>query len=334
MTGQRTAIEAVREEPDGVGDLVQLIQPGPGDTLILAFHRSCVREARQVCGAVEADRGSRVVLVPILARRDATFGARLRQAVAESGQGRLVILTLESVPVPDGDLEPHLARSEIVRLIGCGDGHLRPLTRALTGGDTDRPGPLRHARAATVRTPGGTLHLRFDADARWTFNDGQARPGEITVLPAGAMTTTRALVDGTFVADGALQVNRPLRWDVRLSKAPVTVEIAAGEVRAVRCADPRTERFLDRAVSRGGAHRVTQVGIGTNPHIPRFVSRSSPLNLCRTGFHLRLGDDAPAAETDLRIELIAAPPHLDVDGTPLDFAAPAAPPEDATGGRA
>jgi len=89
--------------------------------------------------------------------------------------------------------------------------------------------------------------VTLSPEFQWISNHGGVLPGRTLVLPAGEVNTFPARIDGTFVADGAINVNRRIAFDVRLAEHPVTVRIEDGRAVDVRCDDPGTLTFLRRA---------------------------------------------------------------------------------------
>lgn len=322
MTGHSATAKAVASgRAAGVDDLLHRMRLTRADAVILVFHRSAMTDARSIHRAVRRDHGCRVALVPILAAADPTLSVRLRQAVAESGEDRVVLLTLEDTPLPDEDVTPHLGRAEIIRVLGYRPGLLPALCHvgAVSEASHAVAAALGGARTATVRTGGGqSLTIAFEPGTRWAVNDGLPKPGEVTVLPGGEVSASPSLVDGTFQADGVVHANRPLRRDVRLFRSPVTLRVQDGTVQEVNSDDLWLARFLGRAIRLDGVGRVTRVAVGTNSGAPPFLDRPSPLNLRHPGFRLRLGG---RAEAGLRLDLVATRPLAEVGGRTIDLTA-------------
>ena len=120
---------------------------------------------------------------------------------------------------------------------------------------------LDEADSVRITTPGGTdvtLDLqgrRFVTDVKITETEkGCNLPcGEVYCAPVedGA--------DGVVVADGSIGGEGP-------PPSPVTLEVQAGRVTTVRCADPQwQERITQLLDTDTGARTIAELGIGLNP---------------------------------------------------------------------
>jgi len=120
---------------------------------------------------------------------------------------------------------------------------------------------LDEAVSVRITAPGGTdvtLDLqgrRFVTDVKITETEkGCNLPcGEVYCAPVedGA--------DGVVVADGSIGGEGP-------PPSPVTLEVRAGRVTAVRCADPQwQERITQLLDTDAGARTIAELGIGLNP---------------------------------------------------------------------
>jgi hypothetical protein len=140
--------------------------------------------------------------------------------------------------------------------------------------------------------------------------------GELTLQTgqwAGGGATVEAVVeqaDGTFVADGAIAVNRMVTWDARLAGRPVTITVHNGAVTFISCPDVLLGRFLDRAVGIHLADRVSAVRIGVHPVACGFSAVAGPVNESHPGVTLRLraraGRVYSTASADLCVDLTAS----------------------------
>ncbi|HWH01949.1 MAG TPA: hypothetical protein VNV66_22135 [Pilimelia sp.] len=167
-------------------------------------------------------------------------------------------------------------------------------------------------RRLLLRTGGAALRVRT----------GPAAPAR----PVGAVRADVTDAAGTFVADGAIAVNRRTGWDARLAGRAVRLTVADGRVVAVDCPDAQLRGFLRRAV---GTHRVDvvrAVRFGVHPAQCAFSAVQGPVNARRPGVTLCLGVEPgraySTASADLRVALTAATTRLEPDpGGPAGAAA-------------
>ncbi|MFJ3714310.1 hypothetical protein [Streptomyces sp. NPDC090057] len=185
--------------------------------------------------------------------------------------------------------------------------------------------PAQHLR---VETPAGT-DLRIELDNsrfRWISNRGINQPGKFLIIPPGEVATYPARIDGTLVADFAINVNTYYTDDVRLDRHPVTVRIADGRMADMSCRDPRITAFLEKSFQRTNAERVGELGLGTNTAVRVAVPENSHLNERVPGVHIGFGDhNQNAADTGydctIHIDLCAKGGRLWFDDAtePLDL---------------
>jgi hypothetical protein len=154
-----------------------------------------------------------------------------------------------------------------------------------------------------------SLALRVGAQG-WVTDTGLRSGGQAQVFPAGAVEASVASATGTFVADGAIAVNRPLTMDARLATRPVTITVRDAAVTSVTCPDRELAHFLRRAVEVHRAGWLYAVRMGGNPLTRDFSPDQGPVNACHRGVTLRLGVDPghpySPASADLRIDLTAS----------------------------
>ncbi len=281
---------------------------GGGDLLIL-YARAWSRQASWICAYGRA-AGLTVRLAALLDRAD-SFTRRLRSERADGLT--IIVLTGLRLDLPDGCLQ----------LAG-----LQLADRQLPGLQlTDRPGtsPIElwrpsdeiaaaaqaRARAApselSIATSGGQLDVTT-GQAGWRPETGHGGGATAQVSPAGAIRADVATADGTFVADGAIALNRPVTWDARLATRPVRLSICGRVVTELDCADDTLARFLRRAVFVHHAATVTSVALGLRDDLGEFSPEQGPVNACQ-GVAVRLavpsqGAYSPAS-ADLQIDLAA-----------------------------
>jgi hypothetical protein len=324
------------EERKGLSTLIAShLRLAPHDALVLLFSPRCAPEATWLL--VEAGRSgvtddSLLRLVAIEHGDEEGSAARLTAAVEGlRGTGRrIAMLSLEyDTMLPIQGLRELLAdpglRMDAVRVIGCQPDFFSlalatpaEAQRAINAGVLS---VLRPARTLEIRTPSGThLDVQLSPEFQWLSNHGTPQPGRTLVLPAGEVNTYPARIDGTFVADGAINVNRRIAFDVRLDRAPVTVQIEDGHAVDIACDDPDLLRFLRKAFARENADRVGELGVGTNVGITRFVADNNHINERHPGIHLGFGEHGQpgrvAYVADIHIDLITAYGTVAVDGDP------------------
>lgn len=91
------------------------------------------------------------------------------------------------------------------------------------------------------------------------------------------------------MADGAVNCNFLCDIDMRLSEAPVRLEIRDSELVHFSCDRKPMRDLLQRAFSVMNGRRVGELGFGTNRTLPGFVSANSHLNERHPGIHLGFG---------------------------------------------
>ena len=272
------------------------------DLMVLLYASDSAEPAAWVTAALE-QRGMPVRRVWMNPLQDEEFAARLASAMPQPDEfsGRIIVLSLER------DTMSH--QKTIGLALAPFDKERRVLIRTISAcpslfSSALRPSPaelsarnaavLERCFAATrlrIKSAGGTdLRIKLDNQKfRWISNRGSARPGGFLILPAGEVATFPAEVEGVLVADFAYNANIFTEIDARLHSHPVTVWIE--NQRAVRwhCDDAVFGWFLDDCFERFGAHRVGELGLGTNFAIDEGVSLNSHINERRPGVHLGFG---------------------------------------------
>jgi hypothetical protein len=301
VTSATTARPGLAPSPaqrDAIKDLLwsqpSLVAGGP---LALAYTKSWSAQASWLCAFGRA-AGLDVTLIPVAADR----GVIERRLGQENGTRSIIVLADLTLALPPGCVQlaglPGTAPLDLY----ASQSELLAEARAVAATLTDR---------LLVSTPGtATLQVGVGADG-WHPDTGLDENKARLVLPAGSVRAAVASADGTFVADAALAVNRPLNYDARLAAHPVTVTIEAGLVTSADCADPMLRQLLQRAIGVHRAVSVTSVRLGTNRRIPAASPEQGPVNSCRAGaITITLTVDPAAAyspaSADLRIDLTAS----------------------------
>jgi hypothetical protein len=257
-----------------------------GGDLVLVYTPDRATEASWLCAYARAAEVA-VRLAPV---GRSAYSVE-RRARSEAGASTTcVVLADMSVSLPEGAIQ--LAGTPSVGAIDLwrSPDELRGLAGALAD---DLP------VLTEVRTEGGQIAVRH---AAW-------RRDAAMVEAAATVEAEVEAADGTFVADGAIAVNRPVGWDARLIGHPVTLTVRDRMVTAVTCPDPVLHTFLQRAVH---THRVKLAGalrIGVHPVECGFSPIGGPVNVAHPGLTLRLRVDASTpfsvASSDLCLDLTA-----------------------------
>jgi hypothetical protein len=287
-TSQRQAIrDLLRRQPSLVG----------GGPLRLLYSRHWARHASWICAFARA-AGLEAELVPAAGPASA-FERRLSQPAA-AGVTTFVLANM-TIDLPAG----------AVQLAGMPGAPPLDLWQPDTAIEAATRAATAELPASQVLRTGGSEVLELGVtSAGWRADVGLRADGHARVSPAGAVLADVAWANGTFVANGAIGVNRPLRWDATLAANPVRLTVREGVVTTVECDDPNLLHFLRRAVEVHGAAVAGQARIGVNPHTPGFSTDQGPVNDCHPGVTLTLSVDPSTryspASADLLIELTAA----------------------------
>jgi hypothetical protein len=312
-----------------------------GDTVFIAYTPDSRESAALVGLACEA-WGITAGYVPYGPLKDPGFRARLAAAAPDvpGAPGKCVLITFERDTMSHhGDIRAHFAarapdRYRVIRAINAGPDlfavGLAMGPRQLSALNAGLLEKLRSASRLVIRTPGGTdLRVRLDNEKfRFISNRGVAQPRQFVILPAGEVATYPAEINGTLVADFAVNVNMIYEGDVRLAHQPVIARIEDGMLADLKAADSAIGRFLERSFTRTNARRVGELGFGTNTAVKNAVFENSHLNERVPGVHLGFGqhNQANAAtqyECDIHVDLCAKGGQIwfDDDPVPLDLEA-------------
>jgi hypothetical protein len=267
------------------------------DALVVLYGTHRTTEAAWLCAYARA-AGLEVRLVAA-ARNAPAIQRRLGQEAAD--RAAVFVLADLTVDLPPGVVQ--LAGSPGVSPLDL--WQRQPLIR-----DQVRATAGALPRELHIGTAGGASLAVRVGTAGWLADTGLRQDGQSWVLPAGTVQADVARASGTFVADGAIAVNRPLNMDARLATRPVTLTVQDMVVTSVTCPDPELLLFLRRAFQVHRAGHVRAVRIGSNQLTPGFSPDQGPVNVCHPGVTIRLSAD-PAlayspASADLRIDLTAS----------------------------
>ena len=296
----------------------------PEDDVIVVYTPDVRVPAAWVCLALNL-WGARFSVVPMGPLSDSGFDARLRAVVPKhrSRTGKCVVLVFEWETMSHNRvfreaLHGHLPEQRrILRCINTGADlfsvGLLPHPEELSRKNSDLLAFLYGQRDVRVTTPSGTdLRISFDASAfAWISNRGLSENGRMIVLPAGEIATFPACIDGTLVADFAVNVNYRFNGDVRLTTNPVVVEIRDSRLVSFECSDERISSQLRMFFSMESAVRVGEVGFGTHPAVGSAVPENSHLNERKVGIHLGFGqhnqtNEAAGYIAQVHVDLIAS----------------------------
>jgi len=243
---------------------------------------------------------STVAMAPLV---DDDLSQRLRDALPRPSDfsGNFVTVTLERDTMSHFDKFAPLfraygeARTRILRVISASDEFfeegllLRP--RELEALNATVLDFFEGERNFVVTSASGThLEIELAQDTfEWISNRGKLRPGAFTILPAGEVATHPANVNGKLVADGAINCNVISRLDMRLSDAPLVVEIKDSFATSYSCSNESLYELVSTGFAMKNARWVGELGFGTNRALGSFISHNSHLNERHPGVHIGFG---------------------------------------------
>jgi hypothetical protein len=293
------------------------------DVVIIAYSPDS-RDAAAWVGLACEERGLSPTFVPMRPLRDPRFGQRLARAVPNRNSvfGKCVLLTFERDTMSHHGAIRELFASysankyRVVRAINAGRDlfttGVASSPRELSALNAFLLQRLQRAKQLLIRTAAGTeLRVRLDNEKyRFVSNRGVAQPRQFVIVPAGEVATFPAHIEGTLVADFAMNINTLYEGDARLSAKPVTAIVHDGELERFSCCDPALYKFLEKSLSRPNARRVGELGFGTNKAVTTPVRENSHLNERVPGVHLGFGqhnqdNDAAGYACDIHIDLCA-----------------------------
>lgn len=322
---------------NGVQSLLDnYVKVNADDYVVLLYTTDSSESAIWVSTALEL-RGilcKRVWMAPLW---DKGFLARLTQALPDPAElsGRLVVLSFErdtmSHTRPLADAVARYEKSRVFRAISACPSlfsvALQVSPEDLSARNTAILERLMPAKRLHITTDSGSdFKVTLDPKHRWISNRGMARPGAISILPAGEVATFPASIAGRFVADFAFNVNAVTRRDARLHEHPVTIWIEGGRAVEAECADPTVSRFIEECFRTQCAYNVGELGFGTNFAVTEAITLNSHVNERRPGVHLGFGDHNQDAnlvgyQCSIHLDLIAkgGMVWIDDDETPMDL---------------
>lgn len=179
------------------------------------------------------------------------------------------------------------------------------------------------AREIVVTGANGTnARFRFDPRRKWVCSSGDYREQFVVKgsnnLPGAEVYTAPAEADGVFVVDGVVGDHFAHRYGV-ITATPVTLELAGGRVRQVRCANAELQAGLERYLRTDeNADRIGEFAVGTNRGLQRLLG-----NMLHDekfpSVHIAAGSPYSHVtgadwESDAHCDFITLAPNVDIDG--------------------
>jgi hypothetical protein len=294
-----------------------------GDHIIIAYTPDCRNAAAWVALACE-ERGFQTRMLFMMPLRDKGFHDRLQTEINLSKKiaKRIMLFMFENETMSHNVVVKKIFASfdsnayKVIRGINTGKNlfkyglseHPDDLS-ALNATILER---CKTATQLRIKTENGTdLKVQLNnSKFKYMSNRGVGRPGKFIVIPSGEVATFPETINGTLVADFAINVNMILREDVRLEYNPVTVEIKNGKMVSYSCQDEKICAFLDKCFSIENTDFVGELGFGTNRGVLFAVRENSHLNERVPGVHLGFGQhnqtpEAAGYDCDIHIDLCA-----------------------------
>jgi len=311
----------------------------PEDHIVIVYTPQCREAAAWVIAALKV-QGYSWTMAAMAPLEDPGFQARLTEAMPapETVRGRLVLATFEPDTVSHAGLirdalEPFPKQNRVlIRVMSAYealfDGAVKVSPQELSARNATVLNRLMPAKNLRVKAPGGTdLSIEIDSNRyRWISNRGMSRPGQALILPAGEVATYPAAIDGTLVADFALNINTVTERDMRLDRWPVTLTIENSRVKDFTCENTAMQAFLERSFRDPKSRKVGELGFGTNPRVKQPIPCNSHINERCPGVHIGFGQHNQsgvlAYNCDQHLDLIARGAFVWCDGqeAPLDLA--------------
>lgn len=247
---------------------------------------------------------------------------------------RSATATVLAVSVEEGEYDARYAiinaagaaRTRHVHMIGTGRRAFIASMMASTGRVFDLLQSLRSTMRPSsrlvVRSHAGTqLEVEMAPHLRWFANGHAVVPGQWINVPFGALISSPANVNGTYVVDAAIGGGIGPRAGL-LDKRPIRMTIENNRVRRVECGDLALKRYVESFMSEA-QHRdkVGLLSLGANLGIREPIGEIvHDENM--PGLHLSLGDTVPARTGATwsaygQLAFASARHDVDVDGEPL-----------------
>lgn len=293
------------------------------DHVIVAYTPDVRESAAWICVALQ-QRGIVAMQVPMAPWRDPGFCRRLAEQVPKPCDltGRCILIVLERETASHDEAiqraftnyapEQYL----VTRLVNAGSNlfayGIRTEPEELAARNAAILEQCLGATSLSITTSRGSdLEIRLDQSKfHWISICGLAQPGKFLILPAGEVATFPASISGRLVADFALHASIPTPDDTRLDTCPVTVEIREDKMVSYHSENRSIMNFLDAAFAHENAHRVGELGFGTNTGVTAPVVENSHVNERCPGVHLGFGRHNQAAgevgyRCEIHVDLIA-----------------------------
>lgn len=322
-----SAAAKIREGLDGrvwagIETLIdEYVDAEAGDDVVIAYTPDS-RNAAAWVGLAFQTRGFEPAFVPMAPLRDPGFEARLRAAVPAERKrgGKCICLLFELHTMSHNKAVKNVfsryrpEQYKVVRGINSG-------ADLFATGLALNPNELSALNTSVLERCGGAKRLRIVSEAgtdltaeldnsrfRWLSNCGVSQPHKFVIIPSGEIATYPSNINGTFVADFAINVNMFYDDDARLKENPVTVTIENGSLKDFSCGNPNVLRFLDKCFKRENSRRVGELGFGTNRAVKEAVRENSHLNERVPGVHLGFGQHNQSVEAtgyfcDIHVDL-------------------------------
>lgn len=161
----------------------------------------------------------------------------------------------------------------------------------------------------TVSSQYGTnLNIELENNNyHWISNRGVFVKDQPIIIPAGEVATYPAKINGTLVADFAINSNNITDIDVRLNENPIEVLIEDNKVKDFYCRNKKICSFIEEVFHTPHGNRVGELGIGTNLGIEQPIKLNSHINERVLGVHLGFGQHNQAGKVSYRCQR-----HLDL----------------------
>jgi leucyl aminopeptidase (aminopeptidase T) len=218
------------------------------------------------------------------------------------------------------------ARTRHVHMIGTGRRAFIASMMASTGRVFDLLQSLRStmrpSSKLTVRSPTGTqLEVEMAPHLRWFANGHVVVPGQWINVPFGALISSPANVNGTYVVDAAISGGIGPRAGL-LDNRPLRMTIDGGRVRRVECNDLALKRYVENFMADAkDRDRVGLLSLGANLGIREPIGEIvHDENM--PGLHLSLGDTVPSRTGATwsaygQLGFASGCQDVDLDGDPL-----------------